>query len=43
MNVKILRNVLEANDHVASQIREQLAAQHITALNLISSPGAGKT
>jgi hydrogenase nickel incorporation protein HypB len=43
MNVKILRNVLEANDQVASQIREQLAAQHITAINLISSPGAGKT
>ncbi len=43
MNVKILRNVLEANDQVASRIREQLAAKHITAINLISSPGAGKT
>jgi len=43
MNVKILRNVLEANDQIASRIREQLAAKHITAINLISSPGAGKT
>ena len=43
MNVKILRNVLEANERVASRIREQLAAKHITAINLISSPGAGKT
>ena len=43
MNVKILRNVLEANDQIASRIREQLTARHITAINLISSPGAGKT
>lgn len=43
MNVKILRNVLEANDHIASRIRERLAAKHIAAINLISSPGAGKT
>src|ERR1035437_2654460 len=43
MNIKVLRNVLEANDQIASRIREQLAARHITAINLISSPGAGKT
>ncbi len=43
MNIKILRNVLEANDQVASRIREQLVARRITAINLISAPGAGKT
>ena len=43
MNIKVLRSVLEANDQVASRIREQLAVRHITAINLISSPGAGKT
>ena len=43
MNVRILRNILEANDQIASRIREQLIAKHITAINLISSPGAGKT
>ena len=43
MNVKVLRNVLEANDQIASRIREQLVARHITTINLISSPGAGKT
>lgn len=43
MNIKILRNVLEANDQIAMRVRERLAAQHITAINLISSPGAGKT
>jgi len=43
MNVKVLRNLLEANDQVAGKNRAQLAASHITALNLISAPGAGKT
>lgn len=43
MNIKVLRNVLEANDQVAARIRELLAAHHITAINLISAPGAGKT
>jgi hydrogenase nickel incorporation protein HypB len=43
MDIKILRNVLEANDQLAARIREQLAAKRITAINLISAPGAGKT
>jgi hydrogenase nickel incorporation protein HypB len=43
MNIKVLRNVLEANDQLAARIREQLAAKHVTAINLISGPGAGKT
>ncbi|MEI8314291.1 MAG: hydrogenase nickel incorporation protein HypB [Verrucomicrobiota bacterium] len=43
MNVKVLRNVLEANDQFAARIREQLLARKISAINLISAPGAGKT
>lgn len=43
MNIKVLRNVLEANDQLAARIRERLTAKHITTINLISSPGAGKT
>ncbi|MEI8064292.1 MAG: hydrogenase nickel incorporation protein HypB [Verrucomicrobiota bacterium] len=43
MNIKVLRNVLEANDQLAARIREQLLARKITAINLISAPGAGKT
>ena len=43
MNIKVLKNVLAANDQVASRNREQLAAKKITAINFISSPGAGKT
>lgn len=43
MNIKILRNVMEANDQLASRIRQQLSAKHVTAINVISAPGAGKT
>ncbi len=43
MNVKILKNVMESNDAVAARIRGRLAEKGITALNLISAPGAGKT
>lgn len=43
MNIRILRNVLEANDQLAARIRERLTAKHITSINFISSPGAGKT
>ncbi|MGD0016273.1 MAG: hydrogenase nickel incorporation protein HypB [Verrucomicrobiia bacterium] len=43
MNIKVLKNVLEANDKLATRIRDQLAAKKITAINLISAPGAGKT
>lgn len=43
MNIKVLKNILEANDQVASRIRADLAGRKITAVNLISAPGAGKT
>jgi hydrogenase nickel incorporation protein HypB len=43
MNVKVLRNILEANDQVAARIRADLAGRKITAVNFISAPGAGKT
>ncbi|MCX7887066.1 MAG: hydrogenase nickel incorporation protein HypB [Verrucomicrobiae bacterium] len=43
MKIKVLKNILEANDQIAARIRQQLAERHITALNLISAPGAGKT
>ena len=43
MNIKVLRSVHEANDQVADRIRAQFAAKRVTAINLISAPGAGKT
>ncbi len=43
MDIPVIRNVLEANDKLASELRARFARHGILALNLISSPGAGKT
>lgn len=43
MQIPVVRNVLEANEKLADQVRSRLDAGKILALNLISSPGAGKT
>lgn len=43
MQIPVVRNVLEANEKLADQVRARLNAGKILALNLISSPGAGKT
>ena len=37
------RKVLEKNDAIASQIRNRLTEHHIFSINLVSSPGSGKT
>lgn len=41
--ITIERKVLEKNDEIARQNREQFRARGIFAINLVSSPGAGKT
>jgi hydrogenase nickel incorporation protein HypB len=41
--IKVVRRVLDANDMMAARIREQLTAKGIFTLNLMSSPGSGKT
>ncbi|MBP1654160.1 MAG: hydrogenase accessory protein HypB [Bacteroidetes bacterium] len=41
--ITIERKVLEKNDEIARQNRELLERHGILALNLVSSPGAGKT
>lgn len=43
MNIPIVRNILEANEKQAQEIRAEMAERGILVLNLISSPGAGKT
>jgi hydrogenase nickel incorporation protein HypB len=43
VEVKVLQNILEANDEAAAENRGLLASADVTALNLISAPGAGKT
>ena len=41
--VTLERKVLSENDRIAGELRERFAAHGILCLNLISSPGAGKT
>lgn len=41
--ITIERKVLEKNDEIAQQNREYFAKRKIFALNLVSSPGSGKT
>jgi hydrogenase nickel incorporation protein HypB len=41
--ITIERKVLEKNDAIAQQNRELFARHGVVALNLVSSPGAGKT
>ena len=36
-------NLLKANDYVAEMIRKQMFDQNILLINLVSSPGSGKT
>lgn len=43
MDIPVIRNVLEANDKMAAQLRALFARNGLLVLNLISSPGAGKT
>jgi hydrogenase nickel incorporation protein HypB len=41
--VKVLRGMLHENDHQAGHNRAHFDAAHVLAVNLMSSPGAGKT
>ncbi len=41
--VPLERKVLSENDRIAGALRERFAERHVLCLNLISSPGAGKT
>ena len=43
MDIAIERNILEANDSVANELRQIFADKKVLVLNLISSPGSGKT
>ncbi len=43
MEIKVVKNILEANEVIASQNRELFAEKGIYVVNLMGSPGAGKT
>jgi hydrogenase nickel incorporation protein HypB len=43
MKVPVVKEILKANDSVAVENRERFAGAGVTVLNLMASPGAGKT
>lgn len=43
MQIPVVRNILEANEKTAERLRGEFAKKGVLVLNLISSPGAGKT
>ena len=43
MEIKILKDILGANEQIADRNRKLLDSQGVFAVNLMSSPGAGKT
>lgn len=43
MEVKVVQNVLKANDALARTNRARFSAAGLTAVNVIGSPGSGKT
>jgi hydrogenase nickel incorporation protein HypB len=42
-SVEVLKGLLDANDHQAAHNREHFEKHNVFAVNLMSSPGAGKT
>lgn len=43
MEIKVMANIFEQNDQLADSINRRLAARGIFVLNLLGSPGCGKT
>ncbi len=43
MEVKVLKGILDANDRIAAENRRLLDASRTFSLNVMASPGAGKT
>lgn len=42
-NIPIVQNILSANDQIAAQNRRQLQTAGVLSLNIMASPGGGKT
>jgi len=43
MKVKVLQNIMDANDQIAGRNQQLFKDNRVLALNIMSSPGAGKT
>jgi hydrogenase nickel incorporation protein HypB len=43
MEIKVVKDILEANDLVAKGIKEELGKANVFMINIMGSPGSGKT
>jgi hydrogenase nickel incorporation protein HypB len=43
MQVKVMENILSANEELADQNRAYFKEHHVCALNVMAAPGSGKT
>ena len=43
MEIKIMKNILDVNDRLAAENRAYFSERNITAINVMASPGSGKT
>ena len=43
MEIKILHQVMDWNEDVSEEVKESLASHQICMINIMGSPGAGKT
>ncbi len=43
VKVPVVQDILSANEHIAEENRKLLARHHVFAMNVMASPGAGKT
>jgi len=43
LEIKVIKNILDACEGQAQQIRDHLKEKHVLMVNLIGSPGSGKT
>ena len=43
MKISVVKNILEANQRIAEENRRQFSRNRLRVINLMSSPGAGKT
>ena len=43
MKISVVKNVLDANDRIAAENRDLFNRKNVYVINLMSSPGAGKT
>ena len=43
MEIKVLHQVMDWNEDVSEEVKETLSSHHICMINVMGSPGAGKT